>query len=60
MGFEPGCIAAHDDLVVIGNKTGKDCFIYTKTGGGLTPVEPKKLGIDDPIFAVTFRYDFEK
>ena len=54
LGFEPSCIDASGDMVAIGNKLGKDCFIYNTTGGSIG--NKRELGIDDPITAVAFRF----
>jgi len=55
LGFEPSCIAASGDIVAIGNKLGKDCFIYNTSGGSIG--NKRELGIDDPITAVAFSPD---
>ena len=53
LGFEPSAMDAKNDLICIGAKDQKGCFIYSKSGASVT--KQQELDINDPITAIKFR-----
>ena len=45
---------AKNDLICIGAKDQKGCFIYSKSGASVT--KQQELDINDPITAIKFRF----
>jgi len=58
LGFEPSAMDAKNDLICIGAKDQKGCFIYSKSGASVT--KQQELDINDPITAIKFSADGEK
>ena len=58
MGFEPSAMDAKNDLICIGAKDQKGCFIYSKSGASVT--KEQELDINDPITAIKFRFVHDK
>lgn len=48
---------AKNDLICIGAKDQKGCFIYSKSGASVT--KQQELDINDPITAIKFRFVHE-
>lgn len=49
---------AKNDLICIGAKDQKGCFIYSKSGASVT--KQQELDINDPITAIKFRLVHDK
>ena len=49
---------AKNDLICIGAKDQKGCFIYSKSGASVT--KQQELDINDPITAIKFRFVHDK